>query len=133
MGLVCRRSVLAKSSFAWDSGEGSFKAWPCHSGFRPGTRAWVCECVLYIYMLQCVTCLVDREKYRKQKRTGKKYISNAILSDDAPVHLDEKPLFHNYAIFQFLPLHLRSPSPSQVFLGTRTILSHPWFKVSMLQ
>jgi hypothetical protein len=33
---------------------------------------------------------------------NRKNISDAILSDGALVHLDEKPLFHNYAIFQFL-------------------------------
>lgn len=46
-------------------------------------------------------------------RNEQKKKSNAILSEDALVHLDEKPLFHNYAIF--LP-----PSP-------RTSISLPDF------
>lgn len=133
-GLVRSRSVLANTSFARNKWWRVIcKVWPCHSGVSYW-HARVCVCVLYICFSVWNVWWTEKNTVNRNER-GKKYISNAILSDDALVHLDEKPLFHNYAILQFLfpLLHLSSPSPSQIFLCTRTIIPHPWFKVSMLQ
>lgn len=71
----------------------------------------VCVCVYCVYVSVYEVSGGQRTKYSKQKWTGKKTIKCYFIRD-ALVHLDEKPLFHNYAIFPFfLPLAFASDSP----------------------
>lgn len=60
--------------------------------------ALVCVCVCNVYVSMC-DMFGGQRKIPWKEMNRKKKKSNAILSEDALVHLDEKPLFHNYAIF----------------------------------
>lgn len=89
----CSTRGSVDTNFAWNKRRGVVFKFGC---VIPVFSASMCVCT--VYMRQCMTCLLDREKYRERKWTEKNK-SNAILSEDALVDLDEKPLFHNYAIF----------------------------------
>ena len=125
MGFGCSESVLANPNFARSERWGVVLKYGCAVPlFRASVCVCACVCVCTVNTLQCLKCVVDREKGCTQKWTEDIYIYISQMLFYQMTHLFTLMRSHCFTTMQsssFSPSlpPLRAPPPSQIFLCTR--------------